>query len=142
MVRFDPDDLTKDLHVYALDGRYIGDAPAVDATGFLDVASAKARAQQEAALRRKTRELAALEDLLTAPQLAELLPDDGPDEDGASPTVIRPVRLRANAGRAVTQAEQAEAIALAVKRGQLIDRFDADDIVPPVEAAALLRRVV
>jgi len=99
-VRFDPDDLTQDLHVYALDGRYLCDAEAVDATGFLDTASAKARAQLEASVRRKARELVAMEDLLSADQIAALLPDDEAEEDGASPIVIRPVRMRATAGGA------------------------------------------
>ncbi len=97
-IRFDPDDLHRDLHVYGLDGRYLCDAEAIDAAGFLDMASAKARARQEAELRRKTRELEALEGLISADRLAAMLPDDDPGEAGPSPAIIRPVRIRATAG--------------------------------------------
>jgi len=125
VVRFDPDDLAADIHVYGLDGRFVASAPAIDATGFLDIASAKARAKLEADVRKKTRELVELEALLTADQIAELLPDDEPDDAAASPKVVRPARVRG-------------AVAA---RAPLIDRLDFEEIVPAREERPPLRLV-
>jgi len=126
MVRFDPDNLAADLAVYALDGRFLADAPMIEATGFLDQASAKQRARQEADLRRKTRELVALEELLSADQIAAMLPDDEPEDEAMQPTVIRPVRLARTAA------------AVAPRRVAMIDRLNIEDLGP---ARAPLRLV-
>lgn len=95
-VRFDPDDLHRDLHVYDLAGRYLCSAPVIEDTGFLDVAAAKARAKQESQWRRQVREAADAEQLLAASEIAALLPNVGPEEL-PDPGVIRAVRHRGNA---------------------------------------------
>ncbi len=127
-VRFDPDNLASEVHVYALDGRFLVSAPAIEATGFLDVESAKARAKQEGAWRKAVRTAAELENLLSADQLAALLPDDEPEFEAPEPSVIRPVRMRGTA-------------AAAVKRAPLIDRLDFEDLAPAAEARTPLRLV-
>lgn len=42
VVRFDPEQLLDGVHVYALDGRYLGHAACIEAAGFNDVAAARA----------------------------------------------------------------------------------------------------
>lgn len=98
VLRYDPDDLTAPVHVYALDGRYLAEAQLQGRTAFLDAGAASARARQEGQLRKATKQAAELQQLLTAAQLAEMMPDlpDDP-EDAPSPSVIRPVRVRGNA---------------------------------------------
>ncbi|MGI8839723.1 MAG: transposase domain-containing protein [Caulobacteraceae bacterium] len=115
-VRFDPDDLSGEVHVYTLDGRFLATAPAREATGFLDVAAAKARARLESDHRKAARRAVELEGLLTADQVAALLPGDEPEGEVAGPRVIRPVRIAATAA--------------AARRAPIIDRFDFEEIAP------------
>jgi transposase InsO family protein len=98
VVRFDPDNLHSEIHVYGLDGAYLTPAALQAKTGFLDAEAAGRRARQEANLRKSTRQAAELLQLITAEQLAEMMPDL-PDEaeDAPEPTIIRPVRTRGNA---------------------------------------------
>lgn len=98
ILRYDPDDLTAPVHVYGLDGRYLAEAALQGRTAFLDAGAAHARARQEGAVRKAAKQAAELQQLLTAAQLAEMMPDlpDDPEE-APSPSVIRPVRVRGNA---------------------------------------------
>lgn len=98
ILRYDPDDLAAPVHVYGLDGRYQATAALQGRTAFLDAGAAKERARQEGALKKATKAQAEAFQLLTAAQLADMMPDL-PDEPEAapSPSVIRPVRVRGNA---------------------------------------------
>lgn len=122
-VRFDPDDLTKPIHVYSRDGRFLVTAPLFEATGFLDMAAAKSRARQEADVRKTAKRLAEMERLLDADQLAAMMPDHIDENETPAPTVIRPVRSRGQTAAALKptrqEAEQAPAQTL------LIDRYAA-----------------
>ena len=100
-VRFDPDDLMADIHVYDRTGRFLSSAGVWEATGFLDVKAAKDRAKLEGGLRRKMRELDDAEQLLTAAQVAERLEHEPSDELLPEPTVVRPVRHRGQTAAAV-----------------------------------------
>ncbi len=101
ILRYDPDNLSAPVHVYGLDGRYLTTADLQGRTAFLDQAAAKTRARQEANLKKATKAQAAAYQLLTAAELAAMMPDlpDGPDtdEEAPRPSVIRPVRARGNA---------------------------------------------
>lgn len=130
VIRFDPQNLASEVHVYAQGGQFLVTAPVIEATGFLDVASAKVRAKQEADLRRKTREMAELEQLLSPDQLADLLPDDEEPDETPAPKIVRPVRLAGGVGQAA-----------AARRAPLIDRLDFEDFAPAREARAPLRLV-
>lgn len=94
VVRFDPDDATKAVHVYDAAGRYVAEAALWERTGFLDAEAAKRRAKLEADHRKKAKAAAAALDLLAADQLAALLPAYEDDEPTPAPTVVRPVRTR------------------------------------------------
>lgn len=100
VVRFDPDDLTQPVHIYDLAERYLLTAPIWAAEGFLDVDSARRRARLEADLRRSVRRQVELQDLLSAQQVAALLPDYPDEQDRPSPRVVRPVRMAGGAAAA------------------------------------------
>lgn len=70
-VRFDPEYLHDDVHLYALDGRYIGPAHPVANGRFDNVADAKAVAKREADHRRMVRDAVKAEQLLMAAELAD-----------------------------------------------------------------------
>ena len=100
-IRFDPDNLHGEIHVYTRDGRFIATAPVIAATGFFDKASAGKRRAQEAELRRTVREQARLADLLDAQTLAAMLPDDVDGSAPVVPSVVRPVRHRGQTAAAL-----------------------------------------
>lgn len=112
-VRFDPDDLQSEIHVYTLDGAYLATAPVIAATGFLDAGAAKVRARQEADVKKKAKALEQAENLLTAAQLAAMLPEAEEDETPPQPAALRPVRTSGVAAAARPAAQ----------RSVLIDTF-------------------
>jgi putative transposase len=73
-VRFDPQRLQQDLHVYALDGRYLGAAPCIEAAGFDNVEAARAHNRARAAWMRGQKMMLEAERRLTIRQVAEMLP--------------------------------------------------------------------
>lgn len=101
-VRFDPDNLGEDIHLYAQDGQYLTSAARIADTGFDDVAGAQATAKRLKEYRRKVKDAAEAEQLLAAEELAALLPDaEAPvvPEPGA----VRPVRHRGFGGSAAAR---------------------------------------
>lgn len=68
-VRFDPDNLHSEIHLYDQGGQYLTSAALIADTGFDDVAGAKATAKRHADHRRTIREGLAAEQLLTMEQL-------------------------------------------------------------------------
>lgn len=100
-IRFDPDDLHQDIHVYTQGDDFVCSAPIYEATGFLDMGAAKARARQEGNLKKAARELERQQDLLTAAQIAAMLPDYSDETDAPEPTVVRAVRHRGNTAAAL-----------------------------------------
>lgn len=92
-VRFDPEQLHQDVHLYAQDGRYLASAELIADTGFLDVEGAKATAKRAKDYRRRIRDAADAEQLLVAEEVAALQADFTPPTL-PEPAVIRPVRHR------------------------------------------------
>lgn len=107
-VRFDPDDLMQDIHLYAQDGRYLTSAQLIADTGFLDVNGAKRSAKQLAEYRRKIREAAEAEQLMAADEVARLQAD-APTFTVPEPSVVRPVRHRGHTAAALKLADAAPA---------------------------------
>jgi putative transposase len=91
-VRFDPDNLHRPIHVYRLDGSYVGAADCVADVGFLDAAAAKEHARALADKRRHTRKLAEAQQVLDAAKVAALLPPV-PNTPPPEARVIRPAML-------------------------------------------------
>jgi len=90
-VRFDPDNLHAEVHVYDFEGRYIAAADVIADTGFHDAAGAREAAKRTADFKKATKAQAAAADLIAPDQLADLqagvLPAPSP-RAGA----VRPVR--------------------------------------------------
>lgn len=99
-VRFDPDNLMRDIHLYAQDGRYLTSAQVWEDTGFLDAASAKASARLLADTRKQVRAAADAEQLLAAAEVARLQAGVTAPEP-PTPAVIRPVRHRGQTAAAL-----------------------------------------
>lgn len=73
-VRFDPDDLHRDIHVYRLDGSYVGRARAQGRVRFDDRAAAKTHARAKSRFRQATRQMEEAAQLLDAADVAKLMP--------------------------------------------------------------------
>jgi hypothetical protein len=92
-VRFDPENLHAEIHLYAQEGHYLASAELIADTGFLDVAGAKASAKRAKDYRRRMRDAAEAEQLLVAEEVAALQADyEAPAVP--EPSIIRPVRHR------------------------------------------------
>jgi hypothetical protein len=90
VVRFDPQRLQADLHVYGLDGAYLGAAPCVEAVGFNDIEAARAHAQARKAWMRGVKMQAEAEKRLSIGDVAAMLPA-GQRPDPVEARVVRPV---------------------------------------------------
>jgi putative transposase len=104
-LRFDPDNLHGEVHVYDRAGGFICTAPAIAAVGFFDKASANKRRAAEADQRRLVRQLADTHELLSASALAAMIPDHE-DEAPIAPTIVRPVRHRGQTAAALKSVPQ------------------------------------
>ncbi|MEQ1499169.1 MAG: transposase domain-containing protein [Novosphingobium sp.] len=106
-VRFDPDDLRSDVHLYGLDGRYLTSAQCVDDSGFLEQAGAVAAGKRKKDVRRKIREGIEAEQLLAIEQVAAA--QVGTETAVLrAPQVVRPVRHRATAAALKPQVQPAQ----------------------------------
>lgn len=108
-VRFDPDNLHSEIHLYGEDGRYLTSAQLMADNGFLDAQSAKDAGKRWADYRRRIRDAAEAEQLLAAEEVARLQAD-APIFDLPETTVVRPVRtsIRNGAQNAALKAAPAE----------------------------------
>jgi putative transposase len=90
VIRFDPEALTDDLHVYRLDGAYLGTTPCVAAVGFNDVGAAQEHGRTRKAWMRGQKEMLAAERKLSLAQVAAMQPAVAPEAVPES-RVIRPI---------------------------------------------------
>ncbi len=93
-VRFDPAALHEAIHVYDSAERFVATVPAIATSGFLDVAAAKARARLESDHKKAVRRAADAANLLSAAELAAMLPAYEDEDLAPEPAAIRPVRAR------------------------------------------------
>ena len=103
-VRFDPDHLQSDIHLYGLDGRYLTSAQCIEDSGFLEQSGAVAAGKRKKEVRRKIREGIEAEQLLAVEQVAARQIGAAPAAL-PEPQVIRPVRHRGNTAAALKVAE-------------------------------------
>ncbi|GAN89885.1 phage transposase [Gluconobacter frateurii M-2] len=96
VVRFDPQDLHQDMHVYSMDGRYLGDAPIIEKTGFDTTAAAAEKKRAEKMLTKATKMRLDAEKALSPEELVALMPDlDEDGEDLVESKVVQQFRPRA-----------------------------------------------
>ncbi len=107
-VRFDPDDLHGDIHVYDQKGLFLVTAQLIGDEGFDSLASARARAKLEREHRKATRALEDAEQLLAASAIAAMMPVAAEDET-PEPEIIRVVRPRHRNGAAAVAVQHEEA---------------------------------
>lgn len=122
-VRFDPDDLHGEVHIYDREGQFIVTAPAIAKSGFFDKASARERRALEKSHRAAAREAEHRARLLSADQVAALLTPVDDQTVVPPPTVIRPVRHRGNVAAALKPVSQPSESQLAAEAA--IDRLAA-----------------
>lgn len=105
-VRFDPQRLHDDLHVYRLDGAYLGAAKCIERVGFADQDAARESARDRNSFIKATKAALAAERKLSIADVAALMPEP---ETPAGPPATRVVRLVRVAGAAQPmQAEEEE----------------------------------
>jgi transposase InsO family protein len=95
-VRFDPDALKGEVHLYGQDGRYLTTATLIEDSGFDDVSGAHASSKRLKEVRKLVRDAAEAEQLLAAEEVAAIQADALP-VSLPEPGVIRPVRHRQTA---------------------------------------------
>ncbi len=80
IVRFDPEAVQQDLHVYRLDGAYLGAAPCVEAAGFFNKADATSHNRARTQWKRAQRTMLEAKRKLDIADVAAMLPDPEPSE--------------------------------------------------------------
>ncbi|PIW54615.1 MAG: transposase [Sphingomonadales bacterium CG12_big_fil_rev_8_21_14_0_65_65_10] len=98
-VRFDPEDLHSEIHLYGQDGAYLASVPLLADGRFDNVDDAKKQARRDAEHRQLVRQAALAEDLLTAREVAERQAEIESFE-APEPSVVRPVAHRGNVAAA------------------------------------------
>lgn len=106
-VRFDPDDLTQDVHLYASDGRYLTSAQIMGDIQFFDAAGAKDSAKLLADYRKRTRAGAEAYELLEAAEVARQQAQAPVATPLPEPAVIQPMRHRGQTAAALKHVEPA-----------------------------------
>jgi putative transposase len=122
IVRFDPDNLHADVHIYGRNGEHLCAAPVQSKTGFLDQEGAKRRAKDEAKLRKLERAAREQAELINAAQLAELFSGHAEPTPKPRAGAARIVRHRGQTAAALKPIER-EASEPAVP--EFIDAFTA-----------------
>ena len=89
-VRFDPQALHQPMHVYRLDGAYLGAAVCIEAVGFNDVEAARKHSQNRGAFIKATKAALTAEQSMSLSQAAALLPQAEEPELPDS-KIVRPV---------------------------------------------------
>ncbi|MCX7283653.1 MAG: Mu transposase C-terminal domain-containing protein [Novosphingobium sp.] len=121
-VRFDPENLRSDAHIYLTTGQYVGAAPVQNKTGFLDQEGAKRRARSEAGIKKLERELREKQDLLNAAKVAELLSGHSEPTPKPEPGASRIVRRHGQTAAQLKPKPQATSEAF---ENPFIDNFTA-----------------
>lgn len=93
VVRYDPQDLHADLHVYDAKGSFLGNAPIIERTGFTDTEAATTTARSKRQILKARKQILDAERTMTPQQLADMMPEiPDDDEDSIESKVVRPFR--------------------------------------------------
>lgn len=107
VVRFDPTDFWAGLHVYDLDGAYLGYAPCKAKVGYADLAEARAHAKARREFVNAVKRVAKAEVRLSALQIGDdLLSIPGPEMPSVEAKVVRPVFAKTAELRALPEREE------------------------------------
>jgi len=105
-VRFDPDHLHREVHIYDKEGRYLAQADLLEDRGFFDQAGAVEVGKRRKQARREVRAGLEAERTLTALDVAAAqVPVESPPRPDT--TIVRPIRHRATVGSAALKPQPA-----------------------------------
>jgi len=105
-VRFDPDNLHREVHIYDKEGRYLAQADLLEDRGFFDQAGAVEVGKRRKQARREVRAGLEAERTLTALDVAAAqVPVESPPRPDT--TIVRPIRHRATVGSAALKPQPA-----------------------------------
>lgn len=122
LIRFDPDDLHSQIHVFDQAGRFLCIAPVFAPVGFEDKAGAERRGKLEADVRRATKLAEEKLGLLNADKVAAFYASNATPASIDPPTVVAPVRLR---GQTAAARKPVSRVAEQAAQQQFIDHFGA-----------------
>lgn len=88
VVRFDPDALHESVHVYQIDGRYIGEAACQFAVGFGDSSAAREWARNRTQRAKAAKAQAAAEKRMSEVETLDYLPDPEPEDTAPVQTEV------------------------------------------------------
>lgn len=108
IVRFNPDDLHSDVHIYSKDGRYLCVAPVQERTGFFDTDGAKLSAKAAAKHRATGRTFDREAELMSAARVAALLSGHAEPPPRPIAGATRIVPMRGHVAAALKPSQQAE----------------------------------
>lgn len=124
-VRFDPDNLHSEIHVYSREGRFIATAPLWEAAGFADMGAARRLQKVRKDWRKKTKDAEEAMGLLDAEELAASMPNFAAASVPEA-SIVRPVRSRGNTAAALNpDLETIKPPLNTPKKASAIDRFAA-----------------
>lgn len=93
VVRYDPQNLHADLHVYAKNGSFLGNAPVIERTGFFDTQAASETKRKERKILRNVKENLELQRSMTPGEMIDLMPKiSDTQENLIEAKVVRPLR--------------------------------------------------
>lgn len=107
VARFDPDALHDPLHVFAADGRYLGEAECLEAAGFNSVPAAQEQSRRWKQYKRATRDGAEALRRMSIAEIARRLPQIEAAEP-PEPRVVQPIFAGNAALKAIPRAERDE----------------------------------
>lgn len=108
-VRFDPDNLHREVHIYDKEGRHIAQADLLEDRGFFDQAGAIEVGKRRKQARREVRAGLEAERTLSALDVAAAqVPVEAPPRPDT--TIVRPIRHRTTAGSAALKPQPAAAV--------------------------------
>lgn len=89
VVRFDPQNLHESVHIYQLDGRYIGEVECLHAAGFGDTQRGREWGRERTRVLRAGKDQARAESRMSALEAAETMPEPTEREDEPMDTTVR-----------------------------------------------------
>lgn len=108
--RFDPEDLTRGLHVYAMSGEYLGEAAILERGQFLSLDDAQAHARARTQFMKSVKAMERAQRKMTAAELAARHAElDAPEPSEHRAKVVRPV-FEGNTARALDIEDAAETV--------------------------------
>lgn len=128
-IRFDPDNLHEGVHLYRLDGSYIGFADCIERAGFADTQAARVHGRARGAFIKATKARAKAERRLSLDDLSKLIPVIE-EEEPPETRLVRPLFVGTAALKAEpeTNEEKEESELLMFRRlGKALDLKEAQE---------------